>query len=131
MLALLCLFLWGRATGRLTISSFMEMAAMVVAALFLILLIIARSRAYRLTGDGPAVARLRALEDLGLAPWFGVAGAGAATLPWVVLHGSIAMLSAMLPLAAAAALLAMPALATVLESVVRRRRSVDELYGRG
>jgi hypothetical protein len=130
-LALLCLFLWGRATGRLTVSSFVEMAAVMAAALFLMLQLIARSRAYRVTSDNAAVARLRALEDLGLAPWFGIVGAGAVTLPWIVLHGSIGMLSAMLLLAAAAALLAMPALSTALESVVRRRRSVDELYGRG
>jgi hypothetical protein len=108
-----------------------EIAVVTAAALFLLLQIIARSRTYRLTGDSVAVARLRALEDLGLAPWFGIVGAGAVTLPWIVLHGSIAMLSAMLLLAAATAMLAMPALTTALESVVRRRRSVDELYGRG
>jgi len=130
-LTLLCLFLWGRATGRLTVSSFAEMAVVTAAALLLLLQLSARSRAYRQTGDSPAVARLRALEDLGLAPWFGVVGAGAATLPWIVLHGSIGMLSPMLLLAAAAALLAMPSLATALETLVRRRRSVDELYGRG
>jgi hypothetical protein len=130
-LALLCLFLWSRATGRLTVSSFVEIAAVTAAALFLMLQLVARSRAYRLTGDSPAVARLRAVEDLGLAPWFGIVGAGAATLPWIVLHGSIGMLSPMLLAAAAAALLVMPALATAFEAIVRRRRSVDELYGRG
>ena len=54
-----------------------------------------------------------------------------ATVPWIVLHGSIATLSVMVPMAAATALVAMPALAAALETLIPRRRSVEDLYGRG
>jgi hypothetical protein len=131
VLALLSLVLWGKAMRHLTETSFIEIAVAAATALFLMLAQIFRSRAYRRSGDAAPVARLRALEDLGLAPWFGAIGAAAATIPWIVLHGSIATLSVMFLSAAAIALLAMPALASALESLVPRRRSVEELYGRG
>lgn len=130
-LTLLGLFLWARSTGHLSTPTFIELVIGAAAALLPILMLVVWSRTYRWSGDTLAVARLRAIEDLGLAPWFGVAGAGAAALPWVLLHGSVAMLSAMFLLAGAAGLLAMPALATALDSLMPRRRSVDELYGRG
>ena len=130
-LTLLFLFLWSRAAGHLTVSSFIEIAIAAAASLFLMLLLIARSRGYRQTGDARAVARLRAIEDIGVAPWFGVSGAATAILPWMLLHGSVAMLAAMILFAGTAALLAMPSLATALDMVVPRRRSVEELYGRG
>ncbi len=130
-LALLGLYLWGRAVGHLTAVSLIEIAVAATTALCLMLLAIVRSRRYRRSGDIAAVARLRALEDMGLAPWFGASMAAAAALPWVIVHGSIAMLALLFPLAAAAALIAMPALATALETLLPRRRSLNDLYGRG
>ncbi len=131
VLALASLMLWGRVTRHLTGASFLDIATAQAAALFVMLSLLRRMRAYRNAGDLAAVARLRALEALGLSPWFGAVGGAAVILPWIVLHGSIAALAAMAILAGAAALIAMPALATALETLIPRRRSVDELYGRG
>ncbi|HEX4302192.1 MAG TPA: hypothetical protein VHZ78_05335 [Rhizomicrobium sp.] len=128
-LMLASLMLWGRVTRHLTAASFLDIATAAAAALFVVATMLWRIRSYR--GDMANVARLRALEDMGLAPWFGALGGAAAILPWIVLHGSIAALAAMAVLVGAAGLIAMPALATALETLIPRRRSVDELYGRG
>ena len=75
--------------------------------------------------------RLRALEECAVPALYGCAGATAAILPWIVLHGSIATLALLFALAAVGALLGLPALATALDVLVRRRLSAEELYGRG
>jgi hypothetical protein len=129
-LTLLDLWLWGRATGHLTLGAFGEIALSVSAAYLLMLAVSDRRRRYRRTGDDSAMARTRALEELGAAPWYGAAGAAAAIVPWIVVHGSNATLAAMFVLAAAAAMIAASALATALETLVPRRRSLKELYGR-
>lgn len=130
-LVLLALYLWGRASGHLGATSFVEIVVAAALALFLMLGSIAQTRRYRRSGDTMAVARLRAIEDAGLAPWFGALGAAGAAAPWVLVHGSTATLALLFPLSVAAALLGQPALATALESLIPRRRSLGELYGRG
>ncbi|MEI9888262.1 MAG: hypothetical protein WDN08_17545 [Rhizomicrobium sp.] len=130
-LTLLGLYLCGRAAGRLSAASLVEIAVTAATALFLMMDLIVRGRRYRQSGEASAVARLRAIEDCGLAPWFGTLGAAAAVLPWVLVHGSIVTLAVLFPLACAAAVVGMPALATALETLLPRRRSVNELYGRG
>jgi hypothetical protein len=129
-LTLLDLWLWGRATGHLTLTAFGEIALTVSAAYLLMLVVSDRRRRHRRQGDESSMARARALEELGAAPWYGAAGAAAAIVPWIVVHGSNATLAAMFVLAAGAAMVAAPALATALETLVPRRRSVEELYGR-
>jgi len=130
-LALMSLWLWGRAIGHLRDVAFVEIAVASGAALLAMLLLLARSRSYRRAGDAPAVARRRALEELGLAPYFGAAGAAAAIAPWLILHGSLAPLAILFLLAGLAAGLGMPAIATALGALVPRRRSLNQLYGRG
>ena len=129
-LTLLDLWIWGRATGHLTLTAFGEIALAVSAAYLLMLAAGDLRRRYRRQGDESSVARARALDELGAAPWYGVAGAAAAIVPWMVVHGSNATLAAVFVLSAGAAVIAAPALATALETLVPRRRSVEELYGR-
>ena len=130
-LALFSAWLWGWAVGHPTASAFVDIVVSCATAFLAMLAVAGRSRAYRRDGDDPAVARLRALEDVGAAPWFAALGAAAATAPWIVLHGSTATLAVLFLFAALAALVAQPAIATGLESIVPRRRSLDELYKRG
>jgi hypothetical protein len=129
-LTLLDMWLWGRATGHLTLAAFAEIALTVSSATLPMLAVSDQRRRHRETGDESAVARARALDTLGAAPWYGAASAAAAIVPWIVVHGSNATLAMMFVLAAAAATIAAPALATALEALVPRRRSVEELYGR-
>jgi hypothetical protein len=130
-LTLLSLWLWGHASGRLTLAAFVEIVAVVASALFVMLLLADMRRVYRQSGDDAATARLRALDALGTAPWFGAGCAAAALLPWIVVHGSIVTLAAMFAAAGVAAVLIQPAIATALERALPRRRSLDQLYGRG
>ena len=131
VLALLGVWLWGRVARHLGPNAVLEIATVMGVALHGMLTMIDRSRRYRATGDAPDVARLRAIEEIGFAPWLGMVGAVGATLPWLLLHGSVVTLVVLFFLAGAAALVAMPAIATALQTIVPRRRSVDELYGRG
>ena len=80
--------------------------------------------------DDPAIARLRAVEDLGGPQWFAILGGTAALLPFVVVHPANAAYVVALAFAGAGALGFAPALATACEMLVPRRRSVEELYGR-
>ena len=131
VLALIALYLCGRATGRLMPVSMIEIFLLLSATLYLVLMVVVQSRRYRLAGDVAAVARLRAIEDAGWSPWFGALGAAGAIVPWLMLHGSLVTLVVLIPLACAMALAGVPALATALESLIPRRRSLSELYGRG
>lgn len=130
-LTLLSLWLWGRAAGHLTAAAFAESAVATSAGFVPMLMLLGQLRRYRQAGDEAAVARLRAVEELGVAAGFGAAGAAAAIAPWIVLHGSIATLAALYLFAGAAAVLAVPAIATALDAVLPRRRSLSQLYGRG
>ena len=130
-LALMSAWLLGRAVGHLTAGAFAELALVAASALLTMTSLIAASRGFRTSGDRPQTARLRAIECLGVAPLFGSLGAAGDVAPWIALHGSNVALSATFLFAGAAGLLAMPALATALETLMRRRKSVDELYGRG
>jgi hypothetical protein len=131
VLAVVGVWLWGVAVGHLTPNSFLELGIVAALALFLMLDLLRRLRQLMDSGEAPAAARRGALEAFGFAPWFGVLAAGGAAFPWILLHGSIATLTVLFPLAGMAALLALPALATALESLIRRRLSVEQLYGRG
>ena len=131
VLALVSLYLCHRVTGRLMPRSLIEIFLLLAATLYPMLVVVVQSRRYRLAGDAAAVARLRAIEDAGWSPWFGALGAAAALLPWLALHGSLVTLVVLIPLACAVALIGMPALATALERLVPRRRTLGELYGRG
>ena len=130
-LVLLGLWLWGRATGRPTLTTLIEIAAVIAASGLVMSVALASRQRFRAGGDESAIARLRALEGLSLSPLFGAAGAAVALLPWVVVHGSLATLAVLFLLAGVAALLLQPAIATALEAVVPRRRSLGQLYGRG
>jgi hypothetical protein len=127
---LLGLWLWGRATGHLNAASFLEVAIAAAATLFAEASLLSLNRRYQCAGDTVSVARLRAIEDLAVASWFGVLGAAGAILPWILLHGAIASLAGLFLLAGAGAFLA-AAMATALHALLPRRRSLDELYGRG
>jgi len=89
-----------------------------------------RAAAYRRLGDDTAIARLRAVEDLGGPQLFAILGGIAALLPVVALHPADGAYALALAFAGAGALGFAPALATACEMLVPRRRSVEELYGR-
>jgi hypothetical protein len=130
-LSLASLWLWGRVVGHLTVTSFVDITIVEAAALLLMLLLLEQARRFRLDGDAPAVARLRALEACAPAALYGCVGAAAAIVPWIVVHGSMATLAVLFALALGAAMLGAPAIATALDSLVRRRVSLESLYGRG
>ncbi|MBS0471801.1 MAG: hypothetical protein JSR60_12065 [Proteobacteria bacterium] len=123
------LWLWGRAAGHLTATAFDELSIVSAVAMFLIASLLAHMR--RMRDDVPTDARRWVIEQMGVAPWFAALSACGAIFPWILLHGSIATLMLLIVLGVAAAMLAMPALATALETVFRRRLSVERLYGRG
>lgn len=129
--SLASLWLWGRVVGHLTVTSFLDITITEASALLLMLLLLEQARRFRLEGDAPAVARLRALEACAPAALYGCAGAGAAIVPWIVVHGSMATLAVLFALALGAAMLGAPAIATALDALVRRRVSLKSLYGRG
>jgi hypothetical protein len=131
VLTLTGLWLEDRAAGHAGATIFVVTGTAVAAALFLSLTLSARARRYRLANESEEVARLRVVEDIGVAAWFGSLGAAGAIAPWIVLHGSIVMFAVQFPLAGAAALVFAPAVATAIHRIVPRRRSLSELYGRG
>jgi hypothetical protein len=98
--------------------------------LFLALCGARRAAAYRRLGDDPAIARLRAVEDLGGPQSFAILGGIVALLPFVVVHPANVAYAVALAFAGAGALCFAPALVTACEMLVPRRRSVEELYGR-
>jgi len=131
VLLLLGLSLWSGTVGRLLPATLLEIGAVLAAAGLNMFALLGRFRRFRGSGDSAAVAWLRALEEAGAAPWFAPAAAAAAILPWTLVHGSLATLSALFLLTSPVSALFMPALATALETLVPRRRSLRELYGRG
>lgn len=131
LLALTAIWLWGEAVGRVTGTTFIGLSVVVDVALFWSVAMAVRARRYRLEGDAVGVARLRSIEDCGMALMFGAGGTMASVLPWLLLHGSIGTLALLFVPAGAAALAGGPAIATALETMIRRRVSVEELYGRG
>jgi hypothetical protein len=131
VLTLTSMWLWGRAVGHVRATAFIAIAVTLAAASLTMGHLIAARWRFRISGDEPQTALLRAIETLGVAPLFGSLGAAGAIAPWIAQHGSVAGQAVMFLLAAVAASLAMPGLAGALETLVRRRRSVDELYGRG
>ncbi len=128
-LALPVLWMWGAAIRHLP--PMIEILTVLTAAYLPMLVLIDGRRRFFAAGDESAVARLRALEDLGASAYFATATAVAAMLPWIVPSRSAAMLAAAFLLAGGAAILVQPALATTLEWFAPRRRSLKQLYGRG
>jgi hypothetical protein len=127
---LLALWLWAIAVGHLTMLALVLVMAVDGVALMLMLVFLARARSYRMSGDLHGVARLKALEDCAVPAVYGCAGAGAAILPWIVVHGSMATLAMLFVFAGGAASIGLPAVAAALEALIRRRFSVEQLYGR-
>jgi hypothetical protein len=125
------LWLWVIAVGHLTIPALVIVLMVGGVALMLMLVQAGKARRYRMGGDESDVARLKALEDCAVPAAYGCACVAAAIVPWIVLHGSMATLAVLFALAAAASTLGVAAIATALETLVRRRFSVEELYGRG
>jgi len=128
---LLALWLWGATAGRFSQAALIEYAAVSAAAYLPMLVIMGGSRRFQASGDVHAVARLRILEEIGAVPYFAVAAAVLAVLLWMILHGSVGVLAVMFLLGGGAAIVVQPAIATALEWFIPRRRSVNQLYGRG
>ncbi|MEJ0025505.1 MAG: hypothetical protein WDN01_05705 [Rhizomicrobium sp.] len=128
---LLVLWLWCLTVGRLPPPALIAIATAAGAAYLPMLALAAGRHRFLAAGDEPTVARLRALEDLGASPYFGAAAAAASLLPWIALHGSFAVLAAAFLLAGGAAVIVQPAIAAALEWFIPRRRSLNQLYGRG
>ncbi|HJW41755.1 MAG TPA: hypothetical protein VJ476_11075, partial [Rhizomicrobium sp.] len=129
-LVLLDLWLLSMADLRLSLTAMVEIALTGLAALLPMLLQLDGVRRFRKGGDAPGLARLRAIEELGAGPYFATGGAAVAMLPWIVLHGSVVGLMAMFVLSGLAGTVFAPAIATALEHLLPRRRSLSQLYGR-
>ncbi|MBL6936301.1 MAG: hypothetical protein ISS15_13395 [Alphaproteobacteria bacterium] len=128
---LLGLWLWAIAVGQLTTLALVVVVMTDAVSLMPILVLVGKARSYRMDGDAPDIARLKAMEDGAVPAVYGCACAGAAIMPWVVLHGSMVTLAMLFALAAIESTIGAPAIATALETMVRRRYSVEKLYGRG
>ncbi len=101
--------------------------AAVSVGLLSILMIAERARMFRKSGDDPSIARLRSIEE-GLSPViFVTLAAIAALLLWWLMDVATLMLFV---LGAFSAVLVAPSFATALETLLPRRRSVEELYSR-
>ena len=123
--------LWAfAAIGKMTPASAVGVVELLSLALFLAFCGARCAAAYRRLGDDPAIAKLRAVEDLGGPQLFATLGGIAALLPFIAVHPANAAYAAALAFAGAGALGFAPALATACEMLVPRRRSVEELYGR-
>lgn len=123
--------LWGLAVaGKMTASSPVGVLEIVSLAAFLAFCGANRAAAFGRLGDEAAIARLRAVEELGGPQFFATLGGIGALLPSVVLHPAFAPFVAGLAFAGVGALAFAPALTTACELLLPRRRSVEELYGR-
>jgi hypothetical protein len=123
--------LWAfAAIGEMAPTSPVGVLEIVSLTLFLVFYGARHAAAYRRLGDDPAIARLRAVEDLGGMQFFAILGGIGALLPVVVVHPAYAAYLAALVFAGVGALGFAPALATACEVLVPRRRSVEEMYGR-
>ena len=113
---LVVLWLWGAATEHHLRVTTIQIVIASSAAFLPMLAIIRGGWRFRVSGDEPSVARLRALENLGAAPYFAVAAAVAAMLPWILLHRSIAALEVSFLFGGGAAVILQPAVATALDA---------------
>ncbi len=111
---LAALWLWRSAVGHLPAPAFADLLMIATAALLPMLVVQDGARRYRDTGDRAAVARLKAVEDVGATVFFATVGAAAALAPWLVVHGADGVLALLFLLAGAAAILAQPAVAGAL-----------------
>jgi hypothetical protein len=130
--ALVCLMaLWGIAVaGKTEPVPLVDILELVSLTLFLVFCGARRARVYRLLGDDPAIARLRAIEELGVPQTFAVLGGIAALIPNAFAHPVAAAYVAALVFAGAGGAALAPAIVTACETLLPRRRSVEELYGK-
>ena len=123
--------LWAFAViGKMAPTSPVGVVELISLASFLAFCGARRAAAYRRLGDDPAVARLRAVEDLGGPQLFSTLGGIAALLPFSIVQPANAAYAVALAFAGAGVLGFAPALATACEMLVPRRRSVEELFRR-
>jgi hypothetical protein len=94
-------------------------------ALVSMFVVASRVRQLRENGDDEAIARLRAIENLAGPCVFAALAAAAALLVWSIFPVAVAA-----GVGAVAALLFAPALATAINTLLPKRRSVEELYTR-
>ena len=129
--ALVCLMaLWGFAVAdKPEPVPLVEDLELVSLALFLVFCGARRARVYRLLGDDPAIARLRAVEELGGPQSFAVLGGIVALLPNAFVHPATAACEVALFFAGVGGVALAPAIVTACETLFPRRRSVEELYG--
>jgi hypothetical protein len=127
VVSLVALAAYGK-LGPLPVHEWILLAAVT---LFLCFTVGVREGFHRSEGDEDAVARLRAIEDAGGSLAFAAAAMVAALLPWMIEFHRLPVFAGLLIFAAAASLLFAPAIATSVEVFLPRRRTVDELYGRG
>jgi len=85
---------------------------------------------YRRQGEEGSVARQRAMEETAVAQVFAGAGAVAALLPALIFHRADAVFAVAMLLAAFGGILFAPAIAGAVETLLPRRRSVEQLYGK-
>jgi hypothetical protein len=127
---LMGLWLWQETVGPLTTHAGVEIALADAAGLIGAAVVLHGYRRFRRAGDESDAARMRSVETHAFALWASAGSAAATLAPSCIVHGSVAIWIAVLLLGCAAATILMPALATALESLLPRRRSVEELYGR-
>lgn len=87
-----------------------------------------RGWAYRRTGEESAVARQRAIEGTGAGQSFAAAAAAVSVLPAVVYHPAYAVSAVALLFALVAGIVFAPAIATALETIMPRQRTIEETY---
>lgn len=105
----------------------LELVALV---LFLVSCAFRRAQAHRRLGDDPAIARLRAVEELGGAQFFAILGGVAVLLPAAFFRSGVVAYVIALAFAVVAVIGFAPAVVTAAELLLPRRRSLEELYGR-
>ena len=123
--------LWSLAQiGGTKMLSLVGGAQLVGVVLFLALCGARRTRFYEAQRDIPAIARLRAVEDVGVPQIFASVGAFVALAPSITVHHAYAAYAVGLIFAAVGAIAFAPALATACEVLLPKRHSVEELYRR-
>ena len=129
-LVLTGVWLWDLAGARLTASFLQTLLIAATAFLFLSQLLFGVAASRLEQGDAAGIVRARAIEEGGPGIGMSAVVAAVAILPWMVIHGTIALLALEFLIAGASSVLVAPAAETALEALLPRRSSVKELYGR-
>jgi hypothetical protein len=130
--AIVCLMaLWGFAAfGKAPLYAAVSIAELASLTLFLIHWQARRAHTHVLSGDDPAIARLRSIEEVGGPQAIAVLGGIAMLAPSIFVRPIYAPYAMALVFSGVGALCFAPALATAIETLLPHRRSVEELYGR-